>query len=35
MRVPPQNIMQMYIVKGQELDNKRAKLLHVGPTTKG
>ena len=32
MRVPPQdgeNIIKMYIIEDQELDNKRAKLLHV------
>ena len=37
MRVPPQNMIkyyQMYNV-GQELDNKRAKRLHVWPTTIG
>ena len=28
-----QNIFKMYIIEGQELDDKRAKLLHVGPTT--
>ena len=28
-----QNIIQIYIVEDQELDNKRAKLLNVGQTT--
>ena len=30
-----QNVIKIYIVEGQESDNKRAKLFHFGPPTMG